>query len=400
MLGMLLDITERKRLEEQLREAHKMEGIGRLAGGVAHEFNNILAAIMLNLCLAKKHCPPGESLELLGEIDMLSHRAAELIKRLLIFSRRSNLKLQQMDWVASTSKQCDMLSRLLGEGFTLTLHKPAKPLWVQADQTLLEQLLLDLCLNARDAMRDGGRLEISLDEVVISPEEAQFHEGALAGSYVRLSVADTGRGINAPTMQRLFEPFFTTKEIGQGTGLGLAAVRGIVQQHQGWVQVESKIGQGSTFKVHLPAVTRRPSSAPRSQKSNAAVGQSVILIVEDEPTIRMATRLFLTRAGYQVLEAASGAEALVIWKQHSAEIQLIYTDMVMPGATSGVQLAQHALAEKPGLKVVITSGYNTDTEELRKVSPDSIIYLAKPCPPDRLLATIQSCFPASSEAAE
>jgi len=391
-LELVEDITARRQAEERLRQSQKLEGIGQLAGGMAHEFNNILAAIVMNLELVETLSSGAETQDLLHEVQSLCARAAGLIKQLLAFSRRSVMQLRPIDLAAAVSGQLRLLDRLLGERITLEFSSTPNPPWVNADKVMIEQVLLNLCLNARDAMKTSGRLQLHLAAAEIGAEKARSPGGAQPGEYVCLSIADTGCGMDEPTLKRLFEPFFTTKDVGQGTGLGLATVRGIVEQHHGWVEVESRPRKGSTFRIYLPAVTQPLTTPPVFQAVAAARGRGTILMVEDEPGIRKPTRMFLVRAGYVVLEAADSKEALALWKEHRAEINLVHTDMVMPGELTGLQLAERLLADKPGVKVIITSGYSMDVLDLSKVSGSSIIYLPKPCPPATLTSVVQECL--------
>jgi len=388
------DITQRKLAEETLREgeARKLEAIGHLAGGIAHQFNNILAAMMLNLNLVQMSSPEGEARSLLGELAQLSRQAAELIKQLLALSRQSVMQLQPVDLAAAVSRQSSMLGRLLGENVTLELSCAGSLPPVNADQGLLERILIDLCLNAREALKTGGRVRLGLDEVEVDAERARAHAEAQPGRYVRLSVADTGCGMDERTMRNLFEPFFTTKEVGQGAGLGLAAVRGIVQQHRGWVEVESRVAKGTTVRVYLPACSQPVPAAPAPERRALAHGKGAILVAEDDATLRKATRMLFVRMGYAVLEAATGKEALDLWEARREEIDLLYTDMVMPGSLTGLQLAQTVLADKPGVKAIITSGYNADQVNLSRIAGSSLIYLPKPCDVAVLTTVVKQCL--------
>jgi two-component system, cell cycle sensor histidine kinase and response regulator CckA len=398
--GLALDITERRRLEEQLRQAQKMEGIGHLAGGMAHEFNNILAGMMFTLALAQIATDAAERRQLLQDMEASCKRAAELVKQLLAFSRQSVMQRQPIDLAATVSGQLKLLKQFLGERIVVEFINVDGLPWVKADRALLEQVLLNLCLNARDAMKNGGALRLEVTEKEVGKQQAKAHVEARPGRYVCLSVSDTGSGMDRRTLKRLFEPFFTTKEVGQGTGLGLATVRGIVQQHEGWVEVASRLGQGSTFRVYLPAVAPTTPEPPVPGEKSAVAGSGTILLVEDEPAIRQLCRMLLLQNGYKVLEATDGTEALAVWAVHRSEIDLLHTDMVMPGELSGLQLAQRALAEKPDLKVIITSGYNTDTVGLDTAAQASVVYLPKPCPPKTLLAAIQNSLLKTNHAAQ
>jgi len=256
-LALVEDITDQRRLEEQLRQAQKMESIGHLAGGMAHEFNNILAGMMLRLGLTQSASAPPESRALAQDLEVGCVRAADLVKQLLAFSRRSMMQQKPLDLRSTVANQVKLLQQSIGDGIRVEFDSPEALPLVKADKALIEQVLLNLCLNARDALKQGGSLRIELSGVAVGPEQAAGQMDARPGKYVCLSVIDNGSGMDGRTLQRLFEPFFTTKEIGQGTGLGLATVRGIVQQHQGWVEVESRVGQGSSFRVYLPALGRR-----------------------------------------------------------------------------------------------------------------------------------------------
>jgi PAS domain S-box-containing protein len=389
--GSCRDVTHRKRLEEQLRQVQKLEAIARLAGGVAHEFNNILAGALMSLELAQQSDDPTERSELLLGAQTASQRAAHLVKQLLAFGRRSVMQPQPLDLAGMVANLLPELRDRLGERIRLEFVHPHALPWIKADKTLLEQVLLNLCLNARDAMKAGGQLCLSLKAETVEEERAKRIPDARGGQFVRLSVSDTGCGMDARVLERLFEPFFTTKDVGQGTGLGLATVRGTIQQHQGWIEVESRVGEGSTFKVYLPVYEASRLVAP-SAPGEPLTGGGTILLVEDEPVLRRLTRNVLARNGYNVLEAADASEALALWADHRSTIDLIFTDMVMPGDLSGLQLGQRAMAEKPGLRVIITSGYNTDQVDLESVVKAAIVYLPKPCPPGKLLEVIGKCL--------
>ena len=379
MVGTVQDITERKRLEARALQARKVEAVGHLTGGVAHEFNNILAAIMGALELAKLSGSFGEDRELLGVMESSCHRAAGLVKQLLASSSQSVMRSQSLDLAATVAKQLEVLRPLLGEGITLEFNRPPLLSRVRADKVLVEEVVRELCLNAQEAMPSGGVLRVELGEEEVGAERGKIHLDARAGRFVRLVVGDTGRGMDEQTLKRLFEPFFTTKDVVQGAGLSLATVQGIVRQHGGWVEVESRVGQGSTFRVYLPAEVRKGDTTVLARPVAPAPGsRGLILLAEDEESLRQLTQKFLVRLGYQVLEAADGEKALALWAAHEAEIDLIFTDMVMPGELSGLDVARQVMAKKPGVKAIITSGYNTEKADLEAARLSGILYLPKP----------------------
>ena len=357
------DITDRLSLEAQLRQSQKMESVGQLAAGVAHDFNNMLTVIEghASMLMTRSNLAP-EFRESAHQISFAAERAAALTRQLLMFSRKSVMQRRPTDLrevVGDTSK---MLKRLLGEPVVLDFRPSARVPLVDADTAMVEQVLMNLAVNARDAMALGGRLSIEVDPVVITTDYVMTHPEARVGAYVRLRVSDTGHGMNAKTMARIFEPFFTTKGPGRGTGLGLATVYGIVRQHEGWVEVTSEVGKGTTFAVFFPARTETSSAERKPDPLLTPVrgGNETILVVEDEVTVRSMGKIILQDCGYQVFEAASGVDAIGLWEQHHESIQLLLTDMVMPEGLSGVELAQQLRAHRPELKVLFTSGYCVD----------------------------------------
>lgn len=390
--GLARDITERKRVEERLRHFEKMEGIGQLAGGMAHEFNNILAALMLNLSLAKGVNQQHELSGYMHEMELLSQRAAGLIRQMLAFSRQSVLNRQPLQLTTVIRDRCELVKPLLGERIQLEVLSEANLPMVNVDQVMVEQVLVNLCLNARDAMAKDGVLRIALERVEVSAEKVSTHPEARAGLHVCLVVTDTGCGMDARTLSRLFEPFFTTKAVGQGMGMGLASIRGIVMQHDGWLEVESEVGRGSTFRVYLPALPWQEGPTGTPAEMQAAADRATVLLVEDEKSVREPTRLLLMQLGYIVHSASSGAEALAVWEQHRDEIDLLYTDVVMPGGLTGMQLADHLLADCPDLKVILTSGYSTEAFAGQCRAGVPMTFLPKPCPPTVLAEAIRQCL--------
>ena len=377
--AVVTDISERKRTEAILQQAQKMETIARLSGGVAHEFNNILAAMMTALELTKLSGSWGEDRELLGVMEASCQRAARLVKQLLASSAQSVTRPQSLDFAATVAKGLEGLRPLLGEGITLEFKHPPSLSRVWADEALVEDVVVALCRNAQEAMPGGGVLRVELGEEDVGAERGKRHLDGRAGRFVRLVVGDSGCGMNEQTLKRVFEPFFTTKGVVQGAGLSLAMVQGIVRQHRGWVEVESRVGKGSTFRVYLPAEVRAADAVvPAGLVAPAAGGGGLILLVEDDESLRKLTHKFLVRLGYQVVEAADGAEALAVWAAHEAEIDLVFTDMLMPGVLSGLDVARQVMGKKPGVKVIITSGYSTGKADLEAARISRILYLPKP----------------------
>jgi PAS domain S-box-containing protein len=386
------DITERKQLEEQLRQSQKMEAFGQLAGGVAHDFNNLLTIIQGNVTLLQDSSSPDQAGGLV-EIAKAAERAANLTRQLLTFSRRQVFQPKPLDLnevVANTSK---MLQRIIGEHIGLETHFAPGGAPIQADRTMMEQILINLAVNSRDAMAKGGRLVIQTATVALSEADAEVNPKARSGSFIRLKVSDTGSGMAPETMKHIFEPFFTTKEVGKGTGLGLATVFGIVAQHYGWIEVESKLNSGTTFRIHLPRLAESEKSQTEfTHAPEVRGGKETILLVEDEEPVRSLARAVLEQKGYHIIEAASGQSALELWQQHRNTIDLLLTDMVMPGGVSGQELAAQLRAEKPGLKIIYSSGY-TD-EMLGENSPlrDNPNFMEKPFSPHMLLQHVRDCL--------
>ena len=388
------DITERKRLEERLRQAAKMEAIGQLASGVAHDFNNILATILLHLGLLRQnHQLAGDTEESLKEMETETMRATSLTRQLLVFSRREVAHPKPMDFNELVRGLLKMFRRLLGEQLEVVFRASSASVWLEADAGMMEQVLMNLCINGRDAMPGGGVLTIETVLVGVCAKPSEFGEGAQLGQFVCLSVTDTGCGMTETVRKRIFEPFFTTKAPGKGTGLGLATVYGIVKQHQGWVEVASELGKGSSFRVYLPALTRPVSTPiPSSPPDEFKGGSEAILLVEDEQSLRRSTALFLRRLGYTVWEAANGTQALEMWRQQQPRIRLLLTDQVMPNALSGRELTERFMRDKPELKVIICSGYSPDTERPHAPNDQNLVFLPKPYSAALLARLVRQCL--------
>ncbi len=354
------DITDRLNLEAQLRQSQKMESVGQLAAGVAHDFNNMLTVIQghAGMLMIRKNLP-AELRDSVQSVSFAAERAASLTRQLLMFSRKSVMQPKLIDLREIVENMSKMLKRLLGETITLDYQAPQEVLLIEADPAMAEQVLMNLCVNARDAMAMGGTLAIRIDAVAIEEDYVLSNPEAYIGNFVRLHVIDTGHGMKPATVARIFEPFFTTKEAGKGTGLGLATVYGIVKQHKGWIEVASEYGKGTRFSIYFPATSETAMITRKTDLLTAEVrgGTETILIVEDEPSVLAMGKSILQDCGYQVLEATSGVDALRLWSEFDGNIDLLLTDVVMPNGISGVDLAQHLIAYRPDLKVLFTSGY-------------------------------------------
>ena len=393
--GMAEDITERRELEDQLRQAQKLEAIGSLAGGVAHDFNNLLSVILTySELIGSGLAPDSPLLADLEQINGAGRRAADLTRQLLAFSRRQVLKPRVIDLNQIVGGMEKMLRRLLGEDVELTVLVPAAVAAVNVDPGQMEQVIMNLAVNARDAMPEGGKLTIEIARVDLDQAYASSHPNATAGPHVMLAVSDTGIGMDAATRARAFEPFFTTKEPGKGTGLGLSTVFGIVRQSAGTVWLYSEPGKGTTFKVYLPA-TGQPldSTAKRPPDLSLLRGKETILLVEDEEGVRKVAHSILQRNGYRVIDAASGDDALLLWDQH-ADIDLLLTDVVMPRMRGG-QLAERLQAMRPGLKVLYMSGYTDNAVVLHGVLHSDVAFVQKPITPAVLLTRVREVLDSS-----
>ncbi len=380
LLSSLLDVTEQRKLEEQYRQSQKMEAFGQLAGGVAHDFNNILAVIQLQAGLLKlERNLTLKQMEFASEIEDAAQRAANLTRQLLMFSRQQTMQQYDLNLKDVVDNMAKMLRRTLGEQIETEFKFSKEPLFIRADAGMIDQILLNLAVNARDAMPRGGHIIIETTAVDLDELKAAQTPQARPGLFACLSVTDSGCGIPEEILPRIFEPFFTTKEVGKGTGLGLATVFGIVQQHKGWIQVSSEVGAGSTFRVYLPRLARAPDKEA-SWPSFASIpgGNDTILLVEDEGALRGSVRTTLLRLGYHVLDAANADEAVKIANQHLDEIKLLLTDLVMPGRMNGKELAEQLLRQNPRLKVIYASGYNAETTEKHLWLKPGDNFIAKP----------------------
>jgi PAS domain S-box-containing protein len=393
LLSLFRDSTSHRRLEEQLRQSQKMEAIGQLAGGIAHDFNNILTIILGHATLLTMARLDPKSLISAQQIKQASERAAGLTRQLLAFGRKQIFNPRPVDLNRVVGKMTDLLARLLGEDIALQINFSSQPAVVSADVSMLEQILLNLSVNSRDAMPKGGQLAVRIVMCDVTDEDTLRVADARTGQFVRLSHSDTGEGIPPENLPRIFEPFFTTKELGKGTGLGLATVFGIVKQHEGWVEVESELGKGTTFHVYFPASTASAVDPDQTETQfHARKGTETILVVEDERELREIVTRTLNLNGYRVFQAVDGQNALQIWAEYKKEIDLVFTDIIMPGGINGRELAERLWAEKPGLKVIFSSGYGADALGKDSKLDPKLNYLQKPYLPQTLSRVIRRCL--------
>jgi len=391
MVGAMLDVTERRRLEDQLRQAQKMEAIGQLSGGVAHDFNNLLTVIQVNAALIMRQQPSRSTRDHAADIIAASDRAAALTRQLLMVSRKQVMQQSVVDVNDIVRNMTRMLQRTLGADIALVAHCSTQLPLVKADVGMLEQVLLNLAVNARDAMPGGGQLTIATGEKVVRESQPAPGFEVTPGPHVFVAVSDTGNGIDPEALPHIFEPFFTTKEIGKGSGLGLATVYGIIRQHHGWIDVASQPGRGATFCFYLPVTSeRRPGDERRTTEvSELPTGCETILLVEDEDALRNLVVGLLEKCGYTVIAARSGAHALELWPTAKDKVRLLLTDLVMPGGVTGRELAAQLRAENPALAVLYTSGYTATQAGSGEPLVEGENFLQKPYQPDRLAQIVR-----------
>jgi two-component system cell cycle sensor histidine kinase/response regulator CckA len=387
------DISERHLLEQQLRQATKMEAVGRLAGGVAHDFNNLLMVIKGHTELLMDTLPPADSMSRkIMQIDRAADRAAALTKQLLAFSRMQVLQPRVMNLNGVVEDMGKLLPRLIGEDIELAIRTEADLGAIRADASQMEQIIMNLAVNARDAMPTGGRLIIETSNAELDRTYNSTHPIVRPGRYVLLAVSDTGTGMNAETQAHIFEPFFTTKEPGKGTGLGLATVYGVVKQSGGFIWVYSELGKGTSFKIYLPRVDQPEDKGnPAQSFAEAPRGTETILLAEDEQDVREVAREFLESGGYTVIEAFNGAEALRLAAEHKASIDLLVTDMVMPGMT-GKELAGRLQHQHSGLGVIYMSGYSEQTVVENAQADSGMLLLTKPFSRGSILRAVREAL--------
>jgi PAS domain S-box-containing protein len=390
VLGSFWDVTEQRALEAQLRQAQKMEAVGQLASGVAHDFNNLLTAILGNVALLSADVATSDpKYELLRAAEKAGSRAAELVQHLLGFSRQTLLNLEPLNLNAAVQEMVEILKRTIDPRIHIQLKGAEGLGLVQADPGQINQVLMNLCLNARDAMPEGGRLVLETDNVQLDDEYARLHLEARAGEFVRLRVSDTGKGIPADVLPRIFEPFFTTKKAGEGTGLGLAMVFGIIKQHQGWLDCYSEVGHGTRFDIYLPRARQELRALPTKTASVGAVsGSETILLVDDEALVRNLARTILQRHGYRVLLSEDGQQALEIYRRGLGRIDLVILDLTMPQLSGRETLQQLRLLD-PNVRVVLCSGYTV--EHVNQLASEGFCgFVNKPYRPEELARTVRT----------
>jgi two-component system, cell cycle sensor histidine kinase and response regulator CckA len=395
MIAIIRDVTQRRALETQLRQAQKMEAVGRLAGGVAHDFNNLLVGILgYSELLKKKLATQAPLLRMANEINFAAMRARDLTSRLLALSHRQVLRPTVLDLNALV-RQCERLLRpIIGEDVHVILRLDPKTANVKADSAQLEQVILNLALNARDAMPGSGTLSMETSNIQVDAALARQHPGLIPGYYVRLSVTDTGHGIAPDVMPRIFEPFFTTKELGKGSGLGLSTVYGVVKQSGGCVTVSSQLGQGAAFGIYLPRASELPERRiPAPPVAASRSGTETILLVEDEAVVRDLVCEILRESGYVVLSANSGTDAMKITAEHIKPIDLLITDVVMP-EMSGPELANTLRRARGEMSVLYMSGYTDDAVLVRQGLPENSAFIRKPYTPQQFLQKVRETLDA------
>jgi two-component system, cell cycle sensor histidine kinase and response regulator CckA len=389
------DISQRLELEAQLRQAQKMEAVGHLAAGVAHDFRNILTVIQGHTCL--RLLDPeldAKTAVSLKQISESVERASNLTQQLLAFSRKQIMRMEVVCINELLRHLSSMLARLIGEHITLHYHFHEPLPCAEADICSIEQVIINMAVNARDAMSEGGSLTINTSVAQIDALYASAHPEARVGQFVCISVTDTGCGMDEQTKSRLFEPFFTTKEVGKGTGMGLATAYGIIKQHRGWIELDSQLGKGSTFRIFLPTTDKqlKPGEKAQAATPQALGGNETILLVEDEELVREFVASLLCDSGYKVLQAGNGIEALDVWRQHSSHIDLLLTDVVMPQKMSGIELADKLRRENQQLRVIFTSGYSLELLDEHLRNRAEFNFLPKPYAPAKLKDLIRTCL--------
>jgi len=391
---------EKDKIQTQLLQAQKMEAIGILTGGIAHDFNNLITAVRGCADMAIQNLDQTSPLyREIKEIQLASQKAAGLTRQMLIFSRKHPVKFEFINMNQLVEDMLKMLHHMIGED--IEIHTNLEPdLWtITADQSTLEQIVMNLTVNARDAMPDGGKLIIRTDNVELNEENCRFMPESKPGIYVRLAITDTGIGMDEKTLQRIYEPFFSTKGRGKGTGLGLSVVYGIVKEHKGWISIESQPGQGTTFRIFTPAINVKTSfkreEVNRSIEVFAGHGEK-ILVVEDEESVRRFAERALERNGYEVFTAANAREALDVFKQKKGEIHLVISDVILPDI-NGLDLVHQMISKNPQLNILLSSGYTDSRSHQRIIEKEGYLFLKKPYAYLELLEAVKTAVKAEKK---
>ncbi|HPG67234.1 MAG TPA: PAS domain S-box protein [Candidatus Hydrogenedentes bacterium] len=394
VIGTIQDVTENRRLEEQFHHAQRMESIGRLAGGVAHDFNNILSVILSDACMLLEDLADDTSAsEMVLEIQQAAQRAKGLTQQLLAFSRKQVLEAKVLDLNGIVADMQKMLRRLIGEDIRLVTQLGANVGHVRADPAQIQQILMNLAVNARDAMPGVGTLTIETAAAELDEAYAQRHGSVEVGSYAMLTVSDTGHGMSEKTAEHIFEPFFTTKAQGKGTGLGLSTVYGIVKQHGGYIWVYTEPGKGTTFRIYLPHVDEPAGVETTVEPQTVSGGNETVLLVEDDPSVRRMARRILDKAGYHVLDAANGLEALRVFEAEGKAIELVVTDVIMP-EMNGRELYERIAATRPDIRVLYMSGYTDNVIAHHGILNEGTFFLQKPFSARALTAKVREVLDA------
>ncbi len=393
-LSVKRDITQQEELEQKIQQTQKMEAVGQLAGGVAHDFNNILQVIVGYAELMNGLTDQDSALRKpLEEIQRATERARQLVRQLLAFSRKETLQLEEVEVNQLIHNMTKVIQRVIGEHIMLTCRAAAPQATVEADPGQIEQLLLNLCLNARDAMPAGGNLTVETENVIVSDAYCRLHPEAIPGDFVVLIVSDTGKGIAPEIRERIFEPFFTTKDVGQGSGLGLSTVYAIAQRHGGFLDFDSTRETGTRFRIPLP-IHQKPSHNPAPvsrEEPGSRSRQETILVAEDDPQVQYLVDIILKKAGYRVLTASNGEEAIQLFTRHQDEIQLALLDVIMPGIT-GREVYEHIRKRSPSLPILFASGHTYEVLESGNLPEGDYQLIRKPYQQARLLKEISDAL--------
>ena len=374
-----LEQEEREKLQRQFNQAQKMESVGRLAGGVAHDFNNMLGVILGYTELSLNNVDPTHPLHAnLKEIYKAAIRSADITRQLLAFARKQTIIPVVFDMNRNVERMLKMLQRLIGEDIDVA-WLPAMDLWpVKMDPVQIDEMLANLCVNAKDAIADVGRIAIETGNAVFDETYCANHAGFVAGEYVLLRVSDNGCGMDRETLDKLFEPFFTTKELGKGTGLGLATVYGVVNQNKGFIKIDSELGKGTTFRVYLPRYAAQAVETEQEAAAKTAINRGeTVLVVEDEPSLQVMAKRMLEKLEYRVLSASTPNEAIGLAEKHAGEIKLLITDVIMP-EMNGRDLAERMQSLYPGMKILFMSGYTADVVVNGGVLDKGVNFIQKP----------------------